>query len=186
MYRTRGRRVMSSSLIPLKTCRAESVSETDEIGNFIEEIVDLAKQVNLGCSRTAEFPQSGADMYNSLTPLENKFRIGQFPHASVVVISTETEGGLIAEDYTPPNRRAPARPISVKIQSILPYVVESMVDILMESSVTQSSSNGFSSYCRMPGRVNDGESLLATLLIQTWPRLGVRNSHWDVLSLHNI
>ncbi|GFV99136.1 hypothetical protein TNCV_1511121 [Trichonephila clavipes] len=37
--------------------------EPDEIGNVIEEVVDLSREINLemDSSRTAGFPQSGAD-----------------------------------------------------------------------------------------------------------------------------
>ncbi|GFY27390.1 hypothetical protein TNCV_2070101 [Trichonephila clavipes] len=46
-----------------KNCwsKVELVPKPDEIGNFIEEVVDLARQIHLEVQELPRFPQSGAD-----------------------------------------------------------------------------------------------------------------------------
>ncbi|GFV69613.1 hypothetical protein TNCV_4507281 [Trichonephila clavipes] len=48
------------------SCQAESLPEPYEIGNLIKDVVELARQIksevdSVESSRTAEFPQSGAE-----------------------------------------------------------------------------------------------------------------------------
>ncbi|GFV99137.1 hypothetical protein TNCV_1511122 [Trichonephila clavipes] len=60
---TRFSNFADSSPLPITESQAESMLEPDEIGNVIEEVVDLSREINLemDSSRTAGFPQSGAD-----------------------------------------------------------------------------------------------------------------------------